>query len=77
MTEHERIVAFGYDPPDTAEDVIREEIVRCRDCRHFEFGEVHMFDGRRLRRPSCARMEGCLVATEPDGFCWRGARRES
>lgn len=43
----------------------REEIVRCRDCKHYEYWEFR--DGRAAH--DCARGGDYLFDTEPDGFC--------
>ena len=51
------------------------EIVRCRDCECYEYAEVHRFDGSRRREPTCARLTGCAVETQPDGFCKWGERK--
>ena len=47
------------------EETVREEIVRCRDCRC-----KHDVDGRHL----CTRWQ---FATEPDGFCAWGERKDA
>lgn len=49
---------------------LHEEIVRCRDCRHFD---------NRLSYPLCRRDMSCdelAVYAEPNGFCAWGERRE-
>ncbi len=57
----EYIVAFGYEPPETRENIIREEIVRCRDCRFYEEeGFCNWFE--------CSYC-GESQRVEPDGFC--------
>ena len=76
MSEYRDIIQSAFDIV-TGDNVDMVEVIRCRDCRHFEFGEVHMFDGRRVDGCMCARMAGCRVATDPDGFCWRGERRDA
>jgi len=45
---------------------VREEIVRCRDCEHYEWRE-------HLGRSYCCGE----YPTEPDGFCAWGERKES
>lgn len=49
----------------------REEIVRCRDCKHYEYWEFR--DGRIAH--DCARDGDYLFDTEPNGFCSWGERR--
>lgn len=51
---------------------LREEIVRCRDCKHHEYWEFR--DGRTAH--DCARNGDYLFDTEPDGFCAWGERNE-
>lgn len=50
----------------------REKIVRCKDCKHYEYWEFR--DGRTAY--DCARGGDYLFDTEPDGFCAWGERRE-
>lgn len=49
----------------------REEIVRCRDCRHGHMVKSGI-TGQIERR--CSRWFDML--TEPDGYCHKGERRE-
>ena len=51
----------------------KEEIVRCRDCRHYEYWEFR--DGSIAR--DCARGGDYLFDTEPNGFCSWGERRDA
>lgn len=44
----------------------REEIVRCRDCKHFVDDEHE-----------CERWSGEYHYAEPDGFCAWGDRRDA
>ena len=46
MSEYEFIAALGYKPIDDGENIIREEIVRCRDC----IGLVETWDGWECER---------------------------
>ena len=55
---------------------VYEEIVRCRDCSKADYAEVHMFDGTRPRKWTCARFEFFHHMVQPDDFCSRGERRE-
>lgn len=50
----------------------REEIVRCRDCKHYEYWTFR--DGRIAA--DCARGGDYLFDTEPNGFCAWGERRQ-
>ena len=70
--EHERyhVIPFGS---------MREEIVRCRDCKHFNeyHGKCHRHSGVLIDDYSTRRFEDLgdvlvLVDAEPDGFCWKG-----
>ena len=70
----EYIVKVEGQTPDAIYERQLEEIVRCRDCKHYEYAEVHRFDGARRREPTCARLTGCAVETKPDGFCAWGER---
>lgn len=47
-----------------------EPIVRCKDCKYYEFWEFR--DGRTAH--DCARGGAYLFDTEPDGFCAWGER---
>ena len=68
MSKYEYVVEFGYKPPSTVPDVIKEEIVRCRDCSWFcEGSEVYATS-------DWCKNFGC--ETDEDGYCaWskRGA----
>ena len=54
-------------------DELHEEIVRCRDCKHFEYWTFR--DGRNAH--DCARGGDYLFDTEPDGYCKWGERRDA
>jgi Lar family restriction alleviation protein len=74
------IAALGYKPIDDGENIIREEIVRCRDCEHAEeseSGSLHCI-GYLVEKwdyyndePSYGRQ------VEPDGFCAWAERRDA
>lgn len=60
------------------------EIVRCRDCEHFNeyHGKCHGQSGVIIDDYSTRRFEDSgdilvLVDAEPDGFCKRGVRKEN
>lgn len=54
--------------PDTT-SIEREEIVRCRDCKHFKEFEALKVEGFKCSRVSTP------FEVEPDGFCAWGERR--
>jgi hypothetical protein len=68
----------GYIDPWTDEERLSdEEIVRCRDCKHFEQGYT---DGVMFDETVCWGWENghdYPSHTVPDGFCWRGERRDA
>lgn len=54
----------------------REEIVRCRDCKHYyEVDEYHP-NGNYDRR-CCKYFDSYDDEVEPDGFCKWGERRQA
>ena len=67
MSEYEYVVEFGYKPPSAGGEVIKEEIVRCRDCNWFcEGSEVYVtYDW--CRNFDCE--------TNEDGYCAWSERR--
>lgn len=53
----------------------REEVVRCRDCKHFEQGYT---DGAMFDETVCWTWDNghdYPHFTSPNGFCYRGERR--
>ena len=56
---------------------ILEEIVRCRDCKHYRFVDrSDVFNDERHNDSFCLRFVGCkLMEVEPDGFCAWGERK--
>lgn len=50
---------------------VHEEIVRCRDCEHYE--QETVIDGETVGS-WCDWM--CMSRPQPDGFCAWGVRRE-
>lgn len=50
-------------------DALREEIVRCRDCRYFNCLWTDCYVCKRNK-------ENFMPFVEPDGFCAWGERRE-
>lgn len=62
----------------------REEIIRCRDCKHFNeyHGKCHRQSGVLIDDYSTRRFEDLgdvlvLADAEPDGFCKWGVRKEN
>lgn len=54
----------------------REEIVRCRDCRHFTPKGTHKFENGKVNADYCKYVRGWMLQITSDGFCAWGARRE-
>ena len=62
---------------------VREEIVRCRDCRHYVpeygyseergFGQIEYL----IEPPACARSKVIEITVDPNGFCAWGERRDA
>ena len=53
----------------------REEIVRCRDCEHYDETEVRTWEFERRKMPTCGRFASFLHGTQPDGYCAWGERK--
>lgn len=51
------------------------EIVRCRDCRHYNEKTYEWVNGWTRTYTTCALFDGCRV--EPTGFCKWGERRDA
>jgi len=56
---------------------IHEEIVRCRDCKHFTPQGTHNFENGKTNADYCEHVRGWRLQITPDGFCAWGERRES
>ena len=56
---------------------LREEIVRCKDCKRFIPQGTHRFDDGVVNKDTCSVIRGFVVQIDPDGFCAWGERRES
>ena len=52
-----------------------EEIVRCRDCKHYNEKTYEWVNGWTRTYTTCALFDGCRV--EPNGFCAWGERRSN
>lgn len=53
----------------------REEIVRCRDCKHYYEAENYHPNGNYVMR-CCKYFDAYNDEVEPDGFCAWGERKE-
>lgn len=67
----EYIVQFGYEPPTG----VKEQIVRCRDCRHFTPKGTHKFENGKVNADYCDYVRGWMLQITPDGFCSWAERR--
>ena len=57
----------------------REEITRCRDCKHFlpsKYAPIVKTGTCTGMRPT-EYSDSCVAIAESDGFCWRGERRDA
>lgn len=56
---------------------LREEIVRCRDCRRRRTIDlsVYYYGEHKHDLDICTRVNGVQLNAEPDGFCAWGERR--
>ena len=53
----------------------REEIVRCRDCKHFTPKGTHKFENGKTNADYCTYVRGWMLQITPDGFCKWGERK--
>lgn len=67
---------YVYDMGD-CHDPIREEIVRCRDCKHFTPKGTHKFENRKTNADYCKYVRGWMLQITPDGFCAWGERKDA
>ena len=58
-------------------EAVREEIVRCRDCKHFTQKGTHKFDNGKTNADYCKFIRGWMLQITPDGFCAWGERRDA
>ena len=54
---------------------MREEIVRCRDCKHFTPKGMHKFENGKVNDDYCIYVRGFMLQITPDGFCAWAERR--
>ena len=68
IVERENVYPYGSQ---------REEIVRCRDCRHWKTWDLSsMFGNHEHDKHACFRfVDGWLMEAPTDGYCWRGERK--
>lgn len=52
-----------------------EEIVRCRDCKHFTPKGTHKFENGKVNADYCKYVRGWMLQITPDGFCKWGERK--
>lgn len=52
------------------------EIIRCRDCKHFELDKPYIIQGIPLLGHECCNAWGDGCKTDPDGYCFLAERRE-
>lgn len=71
----EYILSLAADSPieHYAIDTEAEEIVRCRDCRHYYETDEYHPKGNYIRR-CCKYFDSYHDEVEPDGFCAWGKR---
>lgn len=73
-------VCHALDRIEQAPTIDAVEVVRCRDCKHYEvkdhwvnFGGVPILAASDV--PTCHKWsDGCM--TKPDGYCFMGERRD-
>ena len=53
----------------------RDEIVRCRDCKHFTPKGTHKFENGKVNADYCKYIRGWMLQITPDGFCAWGERK--
>lgn len=64
------VAAAGLNP-------LHEEIVRCRDCRHFTPKGTHRYADGSTNEDYCEFIRQWMLHAEPDGFCKWGVKRVS
>lgn len=56
---------------------LRDEIVRCRDCRHMRTIDLSVYYGEHKHDLDiCTRVNGVQLNAEPNGFCAWASRKE-
>ena len=54
----------------------REEIVRCRDCKHFTPKGTHKFENGKVNADYCDYVRGWMLKITPDG-CRAGKEKRT
>lgn len=70
-------VPFVLWPKRIREDRRREEIVRCRDCKHFTPKGTHKFENGKVNADYCKYVRDWMLQITPDGYCAWGERKEA
>lgn len=52
------------------------ELVRCKDCKHFELDKPYIIQGIPVLGHECCNAWGDGCKTDPDGYCFLAERRE-
>ena len=55
----------------------REEIVRCRDCKHFTPKGTYKFENGKTNADYCKYVRGWMMQITPDGYCKWGERKDN
>lgn len=55
---------------------LREEIIRCRDCKHFTPKGTHKFENGKVNADYCTYVRGWMLQITHDGFCAWAERRQ-
>ena len=53
-----------------------QEVVRCRDCKHYTPKGADKFDNGKTNMDYCTYIRGWMLQITPDGFCAWGERRD-
>ena len=69
----EYIVQFGYEPPTG----VKEQIVRCRDCEHYDSERYGCWWFAHAERQPDYSWADEPSDVEPDGFCAWAERRDA
>ena len=61
----------------TTPPILKEEIVRCRDCKHFTPEGTRVFNDGTLNKAYCDFVRSWVLQIDADGFCAWGERRDA
>ena len=56
---------------------VKEEVTRCRDCKHFTPKGTHKFGDNKVNADYCKYIRSYMLRVTPDGFCAWGERRDA